>query len=191
MGQNAEIVVMGASLGGLQAIHEVLRTIPADFPVPIAFVQHRGVTHPHTLIRLLRTYTGLRVQEPHDKDPILPGIFYVAPADYHLIVERGEFALSTEKAVSYARPSIDVLFETAADAYGPGVIGVMMTGANHDGAAGAKRIKDRGGRLIVQDPDTAECAVMPRAALELAGADRVLKLEEIGARLVEMCCGAA
>ena len=108
---------------------------------------------------------------------------------HHLIVERGEFALSTEQAVSYARPSIDVLFETAADAYGAGVIGVVMTGANHDGSAGAKQIKERGGRIIVQDPETADCAVMPRAAMNAVQPDRIVSLQEIGGSLVELCGG--
>jgi two-component system, chemotaxis family, protein-glutamate methylesterase/glutaminase len=183
----AEIVVIGASLGGLNAIIEVLSAIPPGFPTPIAFVQHRGTSDPHVLEMLLRRYTKLQVREPQDKEPIRTGHFYLAPADYHLIVERGEFSLSTEHAVSYARPSIDVLFETAADAYGAGTVGVIMTGANHDGAAGSRRIKEQGGRLIAQDPATAECAVMPRAAIQVTEADRVLPLSEIGGCLVEWC----
>jgi two-component system, chemotaxis family, protein-glutamate methylesterase/glutaminase len=185
--QGTEIVVVGASLGGLSAIIEVLSAIPSGFPTPIAFVQHRGVTDPHVLATILRRYSHLNVREPQDKEPIRSGYFYLAPADYHLIVERGEFALSTEHAVSYARPSIDVLFETAADAYGTGTIGVIMTGANHDGAAGSRRIKAVGGRLIAQDPLTAECPVMPRSAMEAAQPDRVLALQDIGACLVEWC----
>lgn len=187
MDREVEIVVIGASLGGLNAIVEVMRAIPCDFPVPIAFVQHRVVSEADTLARLLRRYTRLNVREPQDKETIRTGFLYLAPSDYHLIVERGEFSLSTEHAVSYARPSIDVLFETAADAYGPGVAGVIMTGANTDGAAGARHIKRRGGRVLVQDPATAECAVMPRAAIAAASPDCVLMLHEIGDLLVRWC----
>ena len=185
--QTPDIVVMGASLGGLSAITDVLSRLPGDFSVPIAFVQHRGAHDPDMLIHILRRMTPIPVREPHDKEQIQPGRFYVAPADYHLIVEKGAFSLSTEHAVSYARPSIDVLFETAAEAYGPGVIGVLMTGANHDGANGARRIKECGGRLIVQDPSTAESNVMPRAAIEATTVDRILPLERIAGTLVEWC----
>jgi two-component system, chemotaxis family, protein-glutamate methylesterase/glutaminase len=174
------IVVIGASLGGLHAITEVLRSIPADFPLPIAFVQHRSPTHADILVRLLRRSSSLQVKEPADKEPILPRFLYLAPADYHLLVDHREFALSTGEAVSYARPSIDVLFESAAEAYGSGTIGVVLTGANHDGSAGAARIRQFGGRVIIQEPATAECAVMPQSALDAAGADEVLILNQIG-----------
>jgi two-component system, chemotaxis family, protein-glutamate methylesterase/glutaminase len=181
------IVVVGASLGGLHAITELLRDIPADFPTPIAFVQHRSPSAPDTLAKLLRMHSRLHVKEPSDKDPILPGTLYLAPADYHLIIEDHEFALSTGAAVCYARPSIDVLFDSAADAYGAGTIGIILTGANSDGSAGAVRIKKRGGRVIVQDPETAECAVMPRSAAQLIAPDRVLMIHEIGKVLMEWC----
>jgi two-component system, chemotaxis family, protein-glutamate methylesterase/glutaminase len=181
------IVVIGASLGGLQAIFEVLRAIPADFPCPIAFVQHRAVSESDALARLLRSRTALQVREPFDKEIIQPGYFYLAPADYHLIVEQREFALSTGPDVNYARPSIDVLFESAADSYREGTIGVILTGANQDGAAGAAKIKALGGRLIVQDPLTSECSVMPRSAIQATMPDAILVLPEIGKCLTDWC----
>ena len=126
------------------------------------------------------------VVEPGDKEPIEPAHVYVAPADYHLLVERGMFHLSTEHAVAYSRPSIDVLFESAADAYGDKLTAVVLTGANADGAAGAQRVKERGGFLIVQDPLTAEAPVMPQAAIAAARVDRILPLDRIGPLLVEL-----
>jgi two-component system, chemotaxis family, protein-glutamate methylesterase/glutaminase len=182
-----QLVVIGASLGGFHAIEEVLAHIPEAFQTPIAFVQHRSADHPDTLARLLRRFTSLPVREPDNGEPIRAGHFYLAPADYHLIVERGEFALSTDRVVNYARPSIDVLFESAADAYGADLIGVILTGANRDGAAGARRIKLSGGRIIAQDPATAECAVMPKAAIDDANPDAVLELRYIGGKLAEWC----
>ena len=186
MGEDC-IVVIGSSLGGLHAIEEVLRSIPAHFPCPIAFVQHRSATESETLARLLRRHTPLQVREPSDKEPIRAGYFYLAPADYHLIVEHRAFALSTGPDVNYARPSIDVLFESAADSYREGAVGVVMTGANQDGAAGAAKIKKLGGRLIVQDPLTAECSVMPRSVIQMTEPDVVLALPEIAKCLVEWC----
>ena len=182
-----QLVVIGASLGGLHAITELLHNVPGDFPAPIAFVQHRSASDPDTLVRLLRRVASLPVREPSDKEPILPGTLYVAPADYHLIVEEDGFALSTGPPVTFARPSIDVLFESAADAYAQGVVGVVLTGANHDGSAGAARIKTQGGRIIVQDPMTAECAVLPRSVLQSVVPDRVAPLRDIGSCLLEWC----
>jgi two-component system chemotaxis response regulator CheB len=123
---------------------------------------------------------NLPVSDADDKQPILPRHVYLAPPDYHLLIQRGWFSLSTEEHVHFARPSIDVLFESAADAYGEQVIGLILTGANQDGAAGLARIKERGGVAIVQDPSTAERGEMPDAALAATVADAVLPLEEIG-----------
>lgn len=182
-----DIVVVGTSLGGLVALETLLEGLPADFPAPIAVVQHRGTQSGSGLQRILQRHAALRVREAQDKDPVRPGRVYLAPPDYHLLIEREEFALSTEGVVCHARPSIDVLFESAADAYGRGVIGVIMTGANHDGARGALRVRQRGGVLIVQDPATAECALMPQAALTAGAADYVLPLPDIAPCLVRLC----
>jgi two-component system chemotaxis response regulator CheB len=180
------VVVIGTSLGGLHALQVVLGGLPRGFALPIVIVQHRGKHPDDGLSRLLRAHCGLKVSEPLDKERIDPGHVYVAPADYHLLVERGFLALSTEAPVNYARPAIDVLFESAAQSYGGGVIGVVLTGANHDGAAGAARIQARGGRVLVQDPASAESGPMPLAALAATGVTPT-PLHEIAAELAALC----
>ena len=181
-----KIVVMGASLGGLHALETLFEELPADFPLPVAVVHHRG-PHPGPHLRsTLQNHAALRVREPQDKEAIEPGNIYLAPADYHLLVEDGHFSLSTEGRVSYARPSIDVLFDSAAEAYAERAVAVALTGANKDGAQGAARVKERGGYLIVQDPETAECPVLPNTVLASTGADRVLSLSEISRHLVRL-----
>ncbi len=179
-GEEVEVVVIGASWGGLAALEIVFRSLPASFRLPIAVVLHRGVLSTERLSSTLRRYTTLPVQETLDKEPILPGHIYIAPPDYHLLVEPGSFALSTEAPVRYARPAIDVLFESAADAYAEQVIGVVLTGSSQDGAAGVARIKARGGRVIVQSPETAASPVMPKAAIAATRPDWILPLSEIG-----------
>jgi len=186
----AELVAIGASLGGLKALATVLRGLPGGLPIPIVMVQHRAAAVDGALVELLQQMTVLRVVEADDKAPLEPGTLYVAPPDYHLLVEgRGSLALSTDGPVRSARPSIDVLFETAADAYGGALVGVLLTGASADGAAGLARIKARGGRAIVQDPETAECATMPSAGIAAAAIDYVLPLERIGEHLLAMVEG--
>ncbi len=180
------LIVIGASLGGLKALETLLSTLPKSFRTPIVVVQHRGAEASETLVRRLRHCTSLRVREPCDKESIEQGHVYVAPADYHLLVENGAFALSTAGPVQYARPSIDVLFESAADAYEEGLIGIVLTGANADGAHGAARIKAAGGIVIAQDPHTAECAIMPKAAIRATQTDHVLTLPKIGAYLAAL-----
>ena len=176
----AEIVVIGASLGGLKALEVVLGALPKSFSLPIAVVQHRRQDSEERLVALLTKHVAIPVCEPDDKDELAPGRVYVAPSDYHLLVEAEGFGLSTDAPVCHARPSIDVLFESAASAYGNRTVGVILTGANQDGAEGATRIKERGGVMVVQDPKTAESAAMPRAVLEATDADHVLPLTEIG-----------
>lgn len=182
-----EIVVVGTSLGGLTALKVLLGGLPKEFPLPIAVVQHRHKESEHSLSRFLQQFIELPIQEVEDKDELLSGRIYLAPADYHLLVEQGCFVLSTDEPVLYARPSIDVLFESAADAYAEKTIGVILTGANHDGAQGLARIKDCGGWTIVQDPVTAESAVMPKAAIAKTSVDAILPLEEIAPYLVKLC----
>jgi len=165
--------------------------LPRTFPVPIAVVQHRHRASNEGLPAYLRRDTDLKVVDAEDKQPIESGTVYLAPANYHLLVERGVFSLSVDEAVAYSRPSIDVLFESAADAYGSGVAGVILTGANEDGARGAERIKKRGGFLVAQDPATAEAPQMPRAAIDRAKVDRVLPLDRIAPFLVELCAPSA
>jgi two-component system chemotaxis response regulator CheB len=182
-----ELIAVGCSMGGMHALETILHPLPADFPVPIVVVQHRWRTSNEALPDFFRRRTSLKVVDANDKQWIQPGTVYLAPADYHLFVDRGELSLSVDAAVAYSRPSIDVMFESAADAYGESVIGVVLTGANADGAKGAARIKQRGGFVIVEDPKTAESPAMPAAALAATRVDRVLPLPRIGPYLVELC----
>lgn len=181
-----DLVVVGTSLGGLYALRTLFAALPRDFPIAMAVVQHRHRDSDETLRNALQRTTALAVCEAEDKQPLTPGQVCLAPADYHLMVENGTFALSTDEPVLYARPSIDVLFESAANAYGPRVIGVILTGASADGAAGLAAIKARGGMTVVQEPTTAECRVMPEAALANVAADYVLPLDEIARLLVRL-----
>jgi two-component system, chemotaxis family, protein-glutamate methylesterase/glutaminase len=184
------LIVVGASWGGLHAVGRLLEALPAELDVPIAVAQHRGPDARTTnLAELLASSSTRPVRDASDKEPIEHGVAYLAPPDYHLLVEPGHFALSTEPRVNYARPSVDVLFESAADSYGPAAIGIILTGANEDGAAGLARIKEAGGVAIVQDPKTAERAQMPEAAIAATKADVVLPLEEIAPFLRGLCLG--
>jgi two-component system chemotaxis response regulator CheB len=176
-----ELVCIGASWGGLRAVGQVLSDFPEEIELPILVAQHR---HPDamegTLAELLQLQIDRPVQDIEDKMAIHPRHVYVAPPDYHVLVQRGSFALSLDDRVHYSRPSIDVMFESAADAYGAGVIGIILTGANEDGARGLARIKQLGGVALIQDPDGALRRRMPDAAIAATVADAVLPLEEIG-----------
>jgi len=182
-----ELIVIGCSMGGMHALQTIFSALPKEFPVPIAVVQHRYRTSNEGLPEFLRRRTKLQVVDTTDKEWIKPGTVYLAPANYHLLVERGELSLSVDARVEYSRPSIDVLFESAADAYGAATVGVVLTGANADGARGARRIKERGGFVVVQDPATAESPIMPKAAIDAGRVDRILPLDRIGPFLVELC----
>jgi two-component system chemotaxis response regulator CheB len=182
-------VVMGASWGGPNALRKLLGALPPELDAAVAVVQHRGPdSEPGSLCRALAPYSALPVSEIEDKDEIERGRVYLAPGNYHVLGEAGSFSLSTDERVQYSRPSIDVLFMSAADSYGDRVIGVLLTGGNEDGAQGLARIRARGGLTIVQDPATAENPVMPRAAIAAGAAQHVLGLPEI-AMLVGTACG--
>ena len=183
------VVVIGSSLGGLAAVSTILAALPEGFPLPIVIAQHRAAAPPADgrLRAIWQRCTSLVVSDAEDKSPIVPGHVYVAPADYHLMIEaRDLFALSTEGPVLWARPSIDVLFETVAEAYGESVIGVILTGASADGSQGIRAIRARGGCALVQDPSAAECDVMPRAALAATAVNHVLGLHDLGRMLVAL-----
>jgi two-component system chemotaxis response regulator CheB len=181
-----DLIVIGCSLGGMRALSMILGALPADFEPPIAAVQHRHKASNEGLPAFLRTQTKLPVVDVDDGLYIRPRHVYLAPANYHLLIEKGRFDLSVDAAVSYSRPSIDVLFESAAEAYRAGVVAVVLTGANADGARGAFRIKQQGGFVIVQEPQTAEAPDMPQAAINAVRVDRILPLERIGPFLVEL-----
>ena len=178
-----EIVVVGASTGGLKALQVLLSELPAEFSLPMVMVQHRGKDMETGLCEFLARSSRLPVTEPEDKEPLLPGHAYLAPRDYHLLIQSGSFALSIDPPVGFARPSIDVLFESAADEYRERAVGVILTGANHDGARGLAKIKEQGGLTLVEDPLTAACREMPDAAINLTKVDRILPLQEMAASL--------
>ncbi|MBI4474164.1 MAG: chemotaxis protein CheB [Acidobacteria bacterium] len=181
------IVTVGTSLGGFEALALVLARLPKSFPVPVAVVQHRSIEDSDAIVALLARETELRVEEVEDKTEFKPGHVYVGPPNYHLLVEQDHFELSMDPPVMFARPSIDVLFESAAESCHDGVVGVLLTGMSRDGAAGAARIKECGGIVIVQDPNSAEGSVMPAAAVSSVAVDKVLPLTEIAPYLVELC----
>lgn len=182
MMSSTNIILIGTSAGGLCALSNLLQQFPSDFDVPICIVQHRGTDFDGLLLKELRRFSHLPVVEPSDRQSILPGVF-LAPADYHLMIEPGEFRLSTEGSINFARPSIDVLFSTAADAYSHRAIGVVLTGASSDGALGAAIIKKAGGMVIVQDPSEADYPTMPRSVINTVAVDHVLPLRDIGTLL--------
>jgi two-component system chemotaxis response regulator CheB len=184
-----EVIVIGTSWGGLEALSRLLDGLHDSIHQPIVIAQHRSPeSEGDVLGRLLQHHTRRFVGDPDDKAPLEDDHVYLGPPDYHVLLEDGHLALSTDAPVQYARPSIDVLFESAADAYGERAIGIVLTGANADGAHGLARIKDRGGVAIVQDPKTSEKRAMPDAALAATVADAVLPLEEMPAFLYGLCC---
>lgn len=177
-------VVIGSSAGGIKALDRILAILPQQFPLPIIIAQH---LHPHSnsyLVHMLNANCALTVKQAEEKAQILPNVVYLAPPNYHLLIEEDyTFSLSLEGKVNFSRPSIDVLFESAVYAYRHRLIGIILTGANSDGSLGLKKIRQVGGYTIVQDPSTAEADAMPRFALRATPVDKVLPLEKIGAYL--------
>lgn len=182
-----EIVVVGTSSGGLKALTLLLSGLPITFPLSVAIVQHRGKDSELSLSEHLAQHSNLPLSEPEDKEKVLPGHVYLAPRDYHLLIEHGSFALSTDPPVLFARPSIDVLFESVADSYHERAIGVILTGASRDGTNGLARIKSRGGVTLVEDPETATSKQMPQTAIAATSVDWVLPLQKIAPRLQKLC----
>lgn len=180
-------VVIGVSTGGVSALKLLLGALPADFPIPILVTTHISPDADDSLAVLLDTLCSIRVKEADELEPLAAATVYLAPANYHLQVERGGFlSLSVDAPVNFARPSVDILFETAAVAFGPALIGVIMTGAGYDGSRGFKRIKGLGGLTIVQDPADAEADSMPRSALAAITADHVVTLKELAPLLSKL-----
>jgi two-component system chemotaxis response regulator CheB len=180
------IVALGTSWGGLSAMMKLLGGLPEEFPIPIVVVQHRSKDSDRLLVQLLQDATHLNVCEVEDKDVLCAGTVHVAPANYHILIESGHLSLTIEEPVRFSRPSIDVMFASAADTYRSETIGVVLTGANDDGARGLAHIVKRGGRALVQDPQTAEIPIMPDAAIEAVPTAEVLALEDIAPRLIEL-----
>ncbi len=181
------VVVVGTSTGGLAAMQVLLPGLAEGFPWPVVVVQHRSKEPGSELCKYLQSCCRWNVSEPEDKEPIMAGRVYLAPRDYHLLVEDGRFALSVDAPVTYARPSIDVLFESAADVYRKRTVGVILTGANTDGARGLAKIKAYGGLCAVQDPASAESRGMPQAAMAATQVDAVLPITKIAPFLNQLC----
>ncbi len=179
-----EAVVVGCSSGGLAALQRLLAPLPGGFPIPVIVAAHMSPDAGGLMAEILDGKCALSVSEAEEKEPVRPGGVYIAPPGYHLLMERDRtMALSVDARVSHARPSIDVLFETASDVYGGKLIGIVLTGANNDGAAGLGLIRKRGGMAMIQDPSDAEASEMPRAALGRAGADVLGTVEALSEAL--------
>jgi two-component system chemotaxis response regulator CheB len=181
-------VVIGVSAGGMKALKILLKDLPQDFQLPIIIVQHISPDSDSIWISLLEKNGSIKMKEADEKEKIENGVVYFAPPNYHLLIERDyTFSLSADKRVNFARPSVDILFESAANAYGSELIGMILTGANNDGASGLKKIKDMGGLTIVQDPTSAEARFMPEAAIEeVQTVDYILPLEKIKTVLIKL-----
>jgi two-component system chemotaxis response regulator CheB len=178
-----KLVVIGASFGGLYALMQLLGALPSDFDQAVVVAQHRGHDSDDSrLANVLGRYSSLPVTDAEDKQALEPGHVYLAPPDYHLLVEGDHMALTLDEPVNWSRPSVDVLFESAAASFGDRVTAVLLSGHGHDGAAGIARVREAGGRTIVQDPGSALGASMPQAGLD-AGAAEVVALGEIAGRL--------
>lgn len=184
MSASPRAVVIGASAGGVQALLALLPDLAADFPQPILVVLHVPADRSNVLAPLFAARCAVTVKEAEDKEPARPGVVYFAPSDYHLLVEAdGSLALSSDEPVNYSRPSIDVLFESAADAYGSGLTAVVLTGANQDGAKGLEAVVQAGGVAVVEEPSTAYAHAMPEAARNACASAIVMSLERIAEHL--------
>jgi two-component system chemotaxis response regulator CheB len=185
------IVGIGTSWGGLTALTKLLGDLPADFSIPVVVVQHRSPDSDRLLGQLLQDRTALRVCEIEDKDELTPGTVHLAPANYHVLIEEGYVSLTIEEPVRFSRPSIDVMLTSAADTYGSAAIGVVLTGANEDGARGLAHIVKHGGLALVQNPKTAEIPVMPASAARAVPTAEVLSLDRLATRLIELSADQA
>src|SRR5665647_701352 len=182
-----EAIVIGTSSGGMSALKFLFSALPVDFSIPIIIVQHISPRSDNQWIKLLNINSKLYLKEADEKEKIEHGKVYIAPPNYHLMIERNKtFSLTIDERVNYSRPSIDVLFESAAEAYKNKLIGVILTGSNNDGTNGIKRIQECGGLTISQDPETAESSYMPASAIATNQPDYILSLEEITALLIKL-----
>lgn len=182
-----QAIVIGVSSGGMNALKTIFSLLPKEFKIPIIVVQHLSPRSDSQWIKLLNDKSKVKIKEADEKEKIESGTVYIAPANYHLLIEKNKtFSLTIDERVSFARPSIDVLFESAAEAYTNGLIGVVLTGSNHDGTNGIKRIKEKGGLALIEDPKTAESPYMPASAIAAIEADYILPLEEMARLLIDL-----
>lgn len=185
-----EAIVIGASAGGMETIGKLLKLLDGDFKLPIVIVQHLSPSSDDYIISYFNRLGEIKVKEADEKEKLQGGVVYIAPPNYHLLIEKDKtLSLTVEPRVSYARPSIDVLFDSAAEAFRDKLIGIVLTGANSDGSNGLKKIKEFGGLTIVEDPSTAKVEAMPRFALDKVKADYVLRVEDIASKIAELSGG--
>lgn len=186
--QKYDAIVIGASAGGFNALSSLLEQMPADYCVPIVVVQHRSPDSGDLLEELLQRKCHIRIKQADEKERIRVGTVYVAPPDYHLLIEADRtFSLSADSRIRYSRPSIDVLFESAALVYGPALIGIILTGANEDGARGITCIAERGGLTIAQNPDEAQFPFMVQASIDTNKINHIWSLGTIQNFLIRLC----
>lgn len=186
MSSHFDVLVIGSSWGGIEAVRRLLRGVDYGFPLPVVWVQHLGARGIESLLSLFRQQLALKVTIPVDKEPLLPGHLYVAPPGFHLLIEPDRtLTLSVHAPVNYSRPSISELFMSAGESLGAGVLAILLTGANGDGADGLRYIRQRGGMTLVEDPATAEAPAMPQAALNLCAEHSVMSLEQLNLFLRE------
>lgn len=179
-------IAIGGSAGAVQALLRILPALPADYPAPVLIVVHVPPDRDNALVTLFQNRCRIVVKEAEDKEPAMPGVVYFAPSDYHLLAEMdATLSLSSDEPENMSRPSIDVMFESAADAFGPGLIAVLLTGANHDGAVGLKAIAEAGGVVLIEDPAEAYAAAMPAAGLEACPSAQVMTLDAITSHLLQ------
>lgn len=182
-----QAVAIGASAGAVQALLKILPTLPADYPLPVFIVVHVPPDRANALVSLFAAKCRLVIKEAEDKETVAGGTVYFAPSNYHLLVEHeGSLALSSDEPVNHSRPAIDVLLESAADAFGPALVGIVLTGANHDGALGLQAVAEAGGIAIVEDPARANVPTMPAAALDACPSAQCLSLDEIASHLLRL-----
>lgn len=182
-----ELIVIGGSWGGLNAIMKILEDLPKDFLIPVIIVLHRKRNYESALASLLQTKVNAKVKEAEEKEKLRPGVIYLVPANYHLLIEEDHtFSFDVSGPVHYSRPSIDVTFESASQVFKDRLVGIILTGANHDGAVGLRTIGEAGGITVVQDPSEAESSVMPTAAIQMGNVAHILSLEGIKAFLLQL-----
>jgi two-component system chemotaxis response regulator CheB len=182
-----DVVALGSSAGGLNALTQVLRSLPQSFPSSILVVQHLAPDHKSWIANLLGHATRVRVKQAEHGEIMLPGTVYTAPPDEHLLVGPGKIQLAHSQLVHFSRPSIDLMFESVAGSYGSRAVAVILSGSGRDGATGIRAIKEAGGVTIAQAPESAEFKPMPQAAIDTGCIDFILPLEKIGSALIELC----
>lgn len=183
-----DIVVIGSSSGGISALEKLLKAFDNKLDVTIVIAQHMSPDSGDSIKKLLKKYSTIELKEPIDKEELQSGCIYIAPADYHLLIERaGYFAVNLGPKVNFCRPSVDLLFETAAEAFPERVLGVVLTGANGDGTEGCRHIKKFNGLVVAQNPDEAQINVMPLSVINAGLADYVLSLKEISDMINRLC----